>query len=531
MRVNLVLEARRLPFATVSQRSAAEGVLQSQWRPEWTEHLTVWEKSLLPCVVPFVREGLQALRRQQEKKSRRKQRTTKDPIVNAREMIEGNDNDGEDQPIPSSENNSRDDTSGTSRPGPSSGDDDNARGEEVVRDLKHEERTGTQASREGDLHIENKETEEAKKNTTVEAATPLPISMEEQEEHRVVCAILRNLGDLEEAYYRLQDAQTQARFVRKKLVGKLGAASPAQTHVATPRENTQEGEHVGNERDALVTRESSSSFSPSLSEDEERGEEYSWWPTDEEMGFTSPDSQKENWEPRRTHKSRTHPVSHSAVACSNQEIGEEEEGDAEGEPSSKSEPEAIEEEKPLSHETAKNRGYGASTSLQYMKDMLEARTGVPCDEEAFFLQLAQQQLTSWLRSEETEKEREGPGGAADTSHKQAHDVEGETTRTAGAGEEKGGQAASVGEVSLPQAKELAHRKRRTVKHLFPHQEATGDAEMAITAGTEGTLCPIAEGMNAGVDIAMCFDLALGGECSGISTSSVLGGHGLHTHSL
>eukprot|EP00796_Vickermania_ingenoplastis_P000627 gene628-347_t len=61
--MTLVLEARRLPFESVSAAAAAEGAAQSGWSPAALEALTTWDKAMLPAVIPLARQCLAGSRR------------------------------------------------------------------------------------------------------------------------------------------------------------------------------------------------------------------------------------------------------------------------------------------------------------------------------------------------------------------------------------------------------------------------------------------------------------------------------------
>lgn len=56
----LVLEARRLPFATVSAERAASAAKTSGWSSSSLSSLTNWDKCMLPAILPLLREGRSA---------------------------------------------------------------------------------------------------------------------------------------------------------------------------------------------------------------------------------------------------------------------------------------------------------------------------------------------------------------------------------------------------------------------------------------------------------------------------------------
>lgn len=556
MKVNLVLEARCLPFATVSKRTAAEGVKSSQWSPEWAEQLSEWDQSLLPCILPFIREGLQKLRLQQQQEEKKRNRRRNTP-VNQEEEKKGEE-------TSTSPHHQSNNTSNINSPQPSSSlSSTDCTGKEGSSPHHHqEEEEKRTASPNTEHNNEEVQKELGKEVVRMVQSDGAPSAKDVEQEYRIALTILRNLGDLEEAYYRLKDTQTQVNFVRNKLVGKRYGSFYSRRHQKNGNEaKKDEGDKEEEEDDptgafhaSSATSASSSSFSDTKDdasqdtdddEEEEDGcEEYSWWPTDEDMGLILPETQKDVWEPKprdRRGRERLHQLMVDQVGERQpREVMNEEEGNPAGENGAEDEsgglPEKNDEEdnNEVPQRVGAELGEFSSESLQHMKDVLHARTGVPCEEEAFFQLLAQEQLHLWLKSEkkaEKDKRRkEEQEEKALTLKGNSNSSEVDPTSNS-SGEAKGAEGEGMEEDELnlfKGSKKFHHKKRTHRRDLRSHNGGSGVAKGGLTTPSHSLRSPIAEGMNPAVDIAMCFDLAMGGECCGISTSSVLGGHGLHS---
>lgn len=333
-----------------------------------------------------------------------------------------------------------------------------------------------------------------------------------EKEYHVVRAILDGLGELEEAYYRLQDAQEQVHYVRDKMVGGGRHSSrPSRDHAEKKENKTSLPKEEGGSNDDDHSSEIASSASSSTSVVmEDGGNEYSWWPTDEEMELYSSMSKRDQW--RTTGKSTPSTAARIEKEEDNSGSAPEERNEGESEVGKDKEPHLDSGRKyessdhTTSSPTVGDQVKGSSNTVQQVKALLQGRTGVECEEEAYFQGLAKEQLQLLLSS-----------AAAET------DTKGEETdaKEEGATQPKTLQQNTEG----LEEKKPKYRTKSQIEEFWNTAEPEEEVEQMESGAPLSPL--IADGMNADVDIAMCFNLALGGESCGISTSRVLGRHGLH----
>lgn len=522
---HLVLEARCLPFESISLRKAAEGVAKCDWSPERIEPLNVWEKTLLPCILPFVREGLQSLRqpRPQPRKdvspntSQHKDRNTSE-CVKEREIGEKEEKrEGMSDPPCGShaqvgmEDGQRDGTMTHHTPervhhtcSALSPREEDAKREDGKSEQV--EKKSTNASKIESI-VEEGEGKHSPKNAVECSLT----SDDMEREYQVVRAIFEGLGELEEAYYRLQDAQEQVHYVRHKMVGGCHSSRPSRHH-AEKKENKsggtkEEDESVQDDHSSEVASSASSSARVDV---EEGGNAYSWWPTDEEMELFSSMSKRDLW--RTTGNSIQSTAAQIDDKKDNNRRAPEERNEEETE---RREEDAPHPDSGRQHQNNDHMAglskvggevKGSADTVQHVKALLQGRTGVECDEEAFFQVLAKEQLQLLLSSEVSEK---------DTKREETEAKKEEATH----------QNALQQDTERPEEKESKYRTKAEIEAFWNTVEQEEEGEKMESDERPSPL--IAEGMNPDVDIAMCFNLTLGGESCGISTSRILGRHGLH----